>query len=90
MQTLDAMKRVQGTSYFDVLSVRERQVTLLAAKGLANKAIARELNITEGTIKLHLHKVYQKLGIKGRLALLVRTSNLPPATEARILPPLSI
>jgi DNA-binding NarL/FixJ family response regulator len=90
MQTLDAMKRVQDTSYFDVLSVRERQVTLLAAKGLANKAIAREVNITEGTIKLHLHKVYQKLGIKGRLALLVEASNLPPATEARILPPLSI
>ena len=87
MQTLDAMKRVQDTSYFDVLGVR---VTLLAAKGLANKAIARELNITEGTIKLHLHKVYQKLGIKGRLTLLVEASNLPPATEARILPPLSI
>jgi DNA-binding NarL/FixJ family response regulator len=90
MQPLDAMKRVQDTSYFDVLSVRERQVTLLAAKGLANKAIARELNITEGTIKLHLHKVYQKLGIKGRLALLVEASKLPPATESRILRPLSI
>jgi hypothetical protein len=35
-------------------------------------------------------KVYQKLVIKGRLALLVEASNLPPATEARILPPLSI
>ena len=90
MQTLDARSRVQETSHFDVLSVRERQVALLAAKSLANKAIARELNITEGTIKLHLHKVYQKLGIKGRLALLVEASKLPPATEARILPSLSI
>ena len=90
MQPLDAMKRVQDTSYFDVLSVRERQVTLLAAKGLANKVIAHELNITEGTIKLHLHRVYQKLGIKGRLALLVRARNLPPATEARFLPPLPV
>jgi two-component system, NarL family, nitrate/nitrite response regulator NarL len=51
-----------------VLSVRERHVTLLAANGLANKAIARELNITEGITKLRLHKVYQKLGINGRLA----------------------
>jgi DNA-binding NarL/FixJ family response regulator len=65
MQTLDAMNRVQDISHFDVLSVRERQVTLLAAKGLANKVIARELNITEGTLKLHLHRVYQKLGITG-------------------------
>ena len=90
METSDAMNRVQDISHFDVLSVRERQVTLLAAKGLANKVIARELNITEGTLKLHLHRVYQKLGITGRLALLVRASDFPPATEARILPPLSI
>ncbi len=45
-----AMNRVQDTSYFNVLSVRERQVTLLAAKGLASKVIARELNVAEGTI----------------------------------------
>jgi DNA-binding NarL/FixJ family response regulator len=90
MQTLDAMNGVQDNSHFDVLSVRERQVTLLAAEGLANKVIAHELNITEGTIKLHLHRVYQKLGIKGRLALLVRARNLPPATEAMILPPLPV
>lgn len=86
IQTLDAMNRVPVTSRFDVLSVRERQVTLLALKGLANKAIARELKITEGTIKLHLHKVYQKLGIKGRLALLRQAGNLPPATGARTSP----
>ena len=67
-----------------MLSARELQVTLLAAKGLANKAIARELNITEGTIKLHLHKVYQKLGIEGRRALhgLFRW---PPTEHARPL-----
>ena len=47
------MNRVQDTSHFDVLSVRERQVMLLAAKGLANKLIARELHIAEGTVKQH-------------------------------------
>ena len=83
------MNRAQDTSRFGVLSVRERQVARLAAEGLANKTIARELNITEGTIKLHLHKVFQKLGIKGRSALLVRASNLPPVTDAPILPPVS-
>ena len=44
---------------------------LLAAKGLSNKEIARELSVREGTIKLHLHRVYHKLGIRGRFALTV-------------------
>ena len=72
------MNKVRGSLNSEVLSVREREVMLLAAKGLANKVIARELNVAEGTVKLHLHKVYQKLGIKSRFALAVRVGNLPP------------
>jgi DNA-binding NarL/FixJ family response regulator len=64
------------TSMTDVLSAREREVMLLAAKGLANKEIARELKITEGTIKLHLHNIYWKLGIKSRFALAIRARNM--------------
>ena len=56
---------------YDVLSRREREVMLLAARGLSNKEIARELNVREGTIKLHLHRIYQKLGVKNRFALTV-------------------
>jgi DNA-binding NarL/FixJ family response regulator len=41
------MNQVQDTSYFNVLSVRERQVALLAAKGLASKVIARD-RVTSG------------------------------------------
>lgn len=63
--------RPQNSVNFDVLSAREREVMLLAAKGYANKTIAYELKVTEGTIKLHLHKVYQKLGIRGRFALAI-------------------
>ena len=64
-----------NSSNWEVLSVREREVMLLAAKGLPNKEIARELKVTEGTIKLHLHSVYRKLGVKGRFALAVRVKN---------------
>jgi len=71
------MNKVRGSLNSDVLSVREREVMLLAAKGLANKVIARDLNVAEGTVKLHLHKVYQKLGIKSRFALAVRVGDLP-------------
>ena len=49
--------------------MREREVMRLAAEGLGNKAIARQLRVSEGTIKLHLHNIYQKLGIKSRFAL---------------------
>jgi DNA-binding NarL/FixJ family response regulator len=81
------MDKVRGSLNSDVLSVREREVTLLAAKGLANKVIARELNVAEGTVKLHLHRVYQKLGIKSRFALAVRVGNLPPKpTDKRRTP----
>jgi DNA-binding CsgD family transcriptional regulator len=77
VSVFSAMNRVQDTSHFNVLSVRERQVALLAAKGLTNKLIARELSVAEGTVKIHLHNVYQKLGIRGRYALAGGTGNLP-------------
>lgn len=54
------------------LSAREREVLALMLKGLANKAIARELCVAEGTVKLHLHRIYRKLGAKGRFELAVR------------------
>ena len=63
---IDRMSRSRGP-----LSPREREVVFLAIKGFANKAIARQLDVTEGTVKLHLHRVYQKLGIKSRFALAV-------------------
>ena len=66
-----------GSRHYSALSPREREVMDLAAKGLANKAIARQLKITEGTIKLHLHRIYQKLGVKSRFALAVVARNIP-------------
>lgn len=53
-----------------VLTPREREIMRLVASGLQNKAIAKELFISEGTVKIHLHNIYEKLHIDGRLALL--------------------
>ena len=53
------------------LSARERDVVLLVVEGLRNKEIARCLGLSEGTIKLHLHKVYGKVGVSNRTALAV-------------------
>ena len=52
-----------------MLSSRQREVMLLAAKGLSNKEIAQRLEITDGTVKVHLHCIYGKLGIRNRTML---------------------
>jgi two-component system nitrate/nitrite response regulator NarL len=51
------------------LSLREQQITDLACAGLSNKAIANRLDLKEGTVKIHLHHIYRKLGIGSRHAL---------------------
>jgi DNA-binding NarL/FixJ family response regulator len=68
---------------WNALSTREQEVMFLAAKGFANKAIARELNVTEGTVKIHLHRVYQKLGVKSRFALAALARHSPPLPSRR-------
>ncbi|CAN7510592.1 LuxR C-terminal-related transcriptional regulator [Bradyrhizobium sp. LjRoot220] len=52
-----------------VLTDQERKITLLVAQGLSNKAVARQLNVSPGTIKVHLNHIFQKLGINNRTAL---------------------
>jgi two-component system nitrate/nitrite response regulator NarL len=51
------------------LTVRERDIMRLVCQGLSNKEIGRRLQITDGTIKVHLHHIFQKLEIGNRTAL---------------------
>lgn len=51
------------------LSPRELDVTRLVVAGLNNKDIAARLELSIGTIKIHLHNIYEKLGIRSRLQL---------------------
>jgi len=53
------------------LTPREIELVKMVAQGLRNRAIAERLAISEGTVKIHLHNVYEKLGIDGRLELMV-------------------
>jgi DNA-binding NarL/FixJ family response regulator len=55
-----------------LLSRREIEVVRAVAQGLRNRQIAERLGIAEGTVKLHLHTVYTKLGVDGRTALLAK------------------
>jgi two-component system, NarL family, nitrate/nitrite response regulator NarL len=52
-----------------VLTDRERQIMRLVSEGLSNKEIGRRLNIADGTIKQHLHHIFQKLEISNRTVL---------------------
>jgi len=53
-----------------IVTAREHEVALLVARGLSNKAVARDLGLTEGTVKLHVYNIFQKLGIKRRYHLI--------------------
>ena len=55
------------------LTPREREIALLVRTGLSNKQIARQLTVSEGTIKVHLHHVYDKLAIRNRTMLAMLT-----------------
>ena len=51
----------------DSLTKREQAVLDLVAQGLSNKLIARELGITEGTVKVHVKRLLAKLGMRSRV-----------------------
>src|SRR6185503_11087329 len=61
------------------LTAREAEIVRMLAHGLRNKEVAAELGISEGTVKVHLHRIYEKLGVDGRVELLLwaQTHRLP-------------
>jgi len=62
-------RRLQRELIEEGLTARERQVMLLVSEGLSNKEIGRRLGLSEGTIKIHLHNIYEKIGVPNRTAL---------------------
>ena len=55
----------------EALSPRERNIAALVQRGLRNKEIAAELGLTEGTVKVHLHKIFEKLDLRSRTDLIL-------------------
>ena len=56
---------------FAELSHREQQVITLLSGGLSNKEIANKLGVTEGTVKAHLHAIFEKLGVRSRIEIMI-------------------
>lgn len=71
-QALDKLlKRESGArEVAGLLTPREIELVKMVGNGLRNKDIGEKLFISEGTVKVHLHNIYQKVKVDGRLALL--------------------
>jgi DNA-binding NarL/FixJ family response regulator len=61
-----------GSTNLALLTDREREIVSLVSEALPNKLIARRLNLTEGTVKIHLHNIFGKLNVKTRSALILK------------------
>lgn len=59
----------------DLLTPREEQVVALVAEGMGNRQIARELNLSEHTVKKYLFRIFEKLGVSTRVELVLYAMN---------------
>jgi DNA-binding NarL/FixJ family response regulator len=71
-QAMQAAASGTGTSDgTTTLTPRELEIVRMVAQGLRNRVIGERLVISESTVKVHLHNIYEKLGIEGRLELVL-------------------
>jgi len=71
---MDVFGEIRSDEWSRALSSREREVALLVAHGLANKEIAHKLGLSLGTVKLHVHSIFLKLGTRKRNTLVLLAS----------------
>jgi DNA-binding NarL/FixJ family response regulator len=65
----EAARRRRAAAVAQLLTARELQIALMVGDGRSNKDIARDLNLSEGTVKIHLHHIFQKLSVTARAGL---------------------
>ncbi len=77
-QVMSALAETVTPGKIVELTPRETDVVRHVAQGRRNKEIARELGISEGTVKMHLHNLYEKFSVSSRteLAILARERSL--------------
>jgi DNA-binding NarL/FixJ family response regulator len=62
-------QRIKGASGANLLTKREEELVQLVAEGLTNRDIARQLGLTEHTVRNYLFRIFNKLGTSNRLEL---------------------
>jgi two-component system nitrate/nitrite response regulator NarP len=65
-----------------LVTPRERQIVDLVRQGLRNREIADKLGVTEGTVKVYLHAIFDKIGVENRTELAMRAADLLGTTAA--------
>jgi DNA-binding NarL/FixJ family response regulator len=71
----DSRTQVPQQASLQRLSDRERQIAYSVARGMKNRDIAAQLNISENTVKRHLQSIFGKTGSRDRLELAVLALN---------------
>ena len=66
-----------ATGRFAILTPREIEIARLIGQGASNKRIARQLAITERTVKAHLTTIFRKTGVDDRVTLALLVSRAP-------------
>jgi two-component system nitrate/nitrite response regulator NarL len=66
-----SLSKVAAIQSLDKLSPREKDIFLLIAKSLSNKLIARDLDIAETTVKIHIQHIFKKLNLISRVQIAV-------------------
>lgn len=61
----------------EMLTVREREIVTLVCEGRPNMEVATALGLSSGTVRIHLHNIYTKLGVRNRTALAAMMLNEP-------------
>lgn len=70
-----------NSNQLDKLSTREKEVAVAVATGASNKEIARQLSISERTVKAHLSAAFERLGVRDRLQLSLLINGTPQSTS---------
>jgi DNA-binding NarL/FixJ family response regulator len=65
-------ERVVPEEMFETLTAREREVLEMLGEGASNKSIARQLNISEHTVKFHVASIFAKFGVNTRTEAVTR------------------
>jgi DNA-binding NarL/FixJ family response regulator len=78
--------RMVNSHGINLLTPREEQVVALVADGLSNRAVARELGLSEHTVKKYLFRIFDKLGVSTRVELVLYAVTRGAARQAEWIP----